>query len=76
VIRLIVLRAVDLDDKVPFMTGEVSKVRTDGGLPPEVRVLDWQTSQMPPEFTFGVGHITTQFACSWDACIELIGFLT
>jgi len=54
-----VLRAVDLDDKVPFMTGEVSKVRTDGGLPAEVRVFDWQTSQMPPEFTFGVGHITT-----------------
>jgi hypothetical protein len=54
-----VLRAIDLDDDTSFMTGEVSKVRTDRGLSSEVRVIDWQTSQMPPEFAFGIGHITT-----------------
>jgi hypothetical protein len=36
VLRLIMLRAIDLDDETPFMTGEVSKVGTDGGLPPEM----------------------------------------
>jgi hypothetical protein len=36
VIRLIVLRSIDLDDEAPFVAGEVSEVRTDGGLPAEV----------------------------------------
>jgi hypothetical protein len=31
-----VLPTIDLDDKTPFMAREVSEVRTDGRLPPEV----------------------------------------
>jgi hypothetical protein len=44
VVRLAVLRAINLDDQSLFVAGEVSEVRTDRGLPPEVRVLDWQAS--------------------------------
>ena len=36
VLRLIVLRAIDLDDEAPFMAGEVSEEGTNGGLSPEV----------------------------------------
>src|SRR4051794_13554104 len=76
VLRLIVLRAIDLDDKAPFMAGEVSEIGTNGGLPSEMRVLDRQVTQMPPEFAFRVGHITTKSACAWNACIDCFGFLT
>jgi len=36
VLRLIVLRSVDLDDEAAFVASEVCEERTDGGLPPEV----------------------------------------
>jgi hypothetical protein len=36
VFRLIVLRAIDLDDEALFVARKVSKVRPDGGLSPEV----------------------------------------
>jgi hypothetical protein len=36
VLRLIVLRAIDLDDEAPFMAGEVREKGTNGGLPPEM----------------------------------------
>jgi hypothetical protein len=36
VLRLIVLRSIDFDDEASFVAGEVSEVRTDGGLPAEV----------------------------------------
>jgi hypothetical protein len=44
VLRLIVLRAVDLDDEAPFMASEISEEGTDGGLASEVRVLDRQAT--------------------------------
>ena len=36
IFRLIVLRSIDLDDKAPFMAGEISEVGADRRLPPEV----------------------------------------
>jgi hypothetical protein len=70
VLWLIVLRSINLDDEVPFVAGEVSEEGTDGGSPPEVRVLDWRASQMPPEFALCVSHVTPQFACPGDTRIE------
>jgi hypothetical protein len=67
VLRLIVLRSIDLDDEAPFMTGEVSEEGTNCPLPAEVRVLDWQMTQMPPEFAFGVSHVATQSARAGNA---------
>src|SRR5262249_38464202 len=55
--------------------GEVSEVRSDRRLPSEVQVLDRQAPQMPPEFSFCVGHVATQFACAWDAWIDFFRFL-
>src|SRR5262245_50563450 len=66
------LRSVDLDNETPFVAGEVSEERSDGGLSPEMRVLDWQASQVPPEFAFRVGHVATQFASAGNAWVEFL----
>jgi len=65
-----VLRSINLDDEAPFMAGEVSEIGTDRGLSPEVRILNWQAAQMPPEFAFRVGHITAQSASTRDTPVE------
>src|SRR5262245_27526532 len=67
VVGITMSRSVDLDNETPFMTGEVSEERSDSGLPPEMRMFDWQPSQMPPEFAFRIGHVATQFACTRDS---------
>src|SRR5207248_917427 len=76
VLRLIVLRSINLDDEAPFMAGEVSEERTDRHLPSEMRVLDRQVTQMPPELALRVGHVATESACARNACIDFFGFLT
>jgi hypothetical protein len=40
-------------------------------LPAKMRVLDWQVTQMPPEFSFGVGHVATQSASARNASVEV-----
>src|SRR5207249_12269332 len=37
---------------------------------------EWQTSQMPPEFAFSVGHIATESTSSRDASVEVFRSLT
>src|SRR5262245_54180216 len=76
VLRLIVLRSVDLDDEPPFVAGEVCEVRTDGGLPSEMRVLNGEASQMPPEFAFGIGHIASESTGARNARIGFFWSLT
>ena len=76
VLRLVVLRSIDFDDETPFVAGEISEVRTDRSLSAEVRVIDWQTSQMPPEFAFRARHITTQSASARHASVQVSRSLT
>jgi hypothetical protein len=76
VIRLIVLPAIDLDDQASFVAGEVCKVWTDRGLPPEVGAVEWQASKMPPESAFCFRHVATQSACAWNARVDIPWLLT
>jgi hypothetical protein len=69
VIRLIMLPAIDLDDQASLMAGEVCKVRTDSGLPPEMGSLNWQAPQMPPKFAFRFDHVAAQSTSARDAWV-------
>src|SRR5262249_2419695 len=54
VFGLIVLSAVDLNDKTSFMTGKVYKVRTNCCLSAKVSVLDRDAPQVPAQLSLGV----------------------
>jgi hypothetical protein len=53
------LAAVDLNDNLMPMAGEVGEAGTDRCLSPKVVLLERRLPQMLPEFLFGFGRITT-----------------
>ena len=54
------LPAIEFDDNLQLMAGEVRKVWTDGRLAPKVMLLERRLSQMLPELLFGFGRVATQ----------------
>jgi hypothetical protein len=63
------LPAVDFDDKLELMAGEIGEVRTDGRLASKVVLLEWRLPQMLPELLFGFGRVTAQNARAWYAVV-------
>ncbi|SHG04756.1 hypothetical protein SAMN05444169_0241 [Bradyrhizobium erythrophlei] len=61
------LTAIEFDDKLQLMAGEVRKVRTDGRLAPKVMWLEWRLSQMLPKLLFSFGRVATQSSSAWHA---------
>ena len=51
--------AVDLDQQPSLVTGEIREVGTDRRLATKVRVVDGKMPEMPPQLSFGVGHLAT-----------------
>jgi hypothetical protein len=63
------LAAIDLDDNLSLMTGEVGEVQTNRRLTPKVVLFEWRLPQMLPEFLFGFGRITTQRSSARHATV-------
>ena len=64
------LPAVHFNDNSEVMAGEVSKIRTDGGLTPKVMLLEWRLPQVLPQLPFSLGRIPTQGACARNAMVN------
>jgi hypothetical protein len=56
-IGVAVLSAIDLDHEPLLMAREICKIRTYGRLAPEMRILDRNLSEMPPQLFFGDRHL-------------------
>ena len=56
------LTAIELDDYLELMTGEVGEVRTDRRLASKMMLLERRLPQMLPQLLFGFGRITAQSA--------------
>jgi hypothetical protein len=63
------LSAIDLNDDLESVGCEVGEVRSDGGLPSKVTVVERRLSQMTPHDFFGFGDVTAQRSRTPDACI-------
>ena len=63
------LTAIDFDDKLELMAGEIGEVWTDGRLTAKVVLLEWRLPQMLPEFFLGFGGVTTQDARAGYAAV-------
>lgn len=64
------LTAIEFNDKLQLMAGEVSKVSTYGRLAPKVMLLEWRLSQMLPQPLFGFCHVATQGSRARDAVVS------
>jgi len=64
------LTAIEFDDDLQLMAGEVREVRTDGRLTPKVMLPERRLPQMLPKFLFGFGRIATQGSSSRHAVVE------
>ena len=64
------LTAIEFDDKLQLMAGEVRKVRTDGRLAPKVMWLEWRLSQMLPQPLFSFGRVATQSSRARDTVVS------
>src|SRR5438105_481360 len=58
--RIVMLRAVELDDKSRAMTGEIRAIRTNRHLPPEVETSAFKFAYVKPKEKFGVGQFPAQ----------------
>jgi hypothetical protein len=54
------LPAIQFDNNLEQMAGEVGEVRADRRLAPKVMVLERRLTQMLPELLFGFGHVAPQ----------------
>jgi hypothetical protein len=63
------LPAVDFDDKLELMAGEIGEVPTDRCLTPKVVLLERRLPQMLPELLFGFGRVTAQEARARHAVV-------
>jgi hypothetical protein len=71
VIGLAVLTTIQFDHDAQLVAGEVRKVWTNGGLPAKMSVIYSETSQVLPEFSLGICHVSAQLAGARNASIVL-----
>jgi hypothetical protein len=65
------LAAVNFNNNPFSVARKIHKIRTDRGLPAEMRGSIWKLPQMPPELSLGVRHGAAKLACFCDAPIDL-----
>src|SRR4051794_19864936 len=70
VIGLAVLTTIQFDHDAQLVAGEVRKVWTNGGLPAKKSVIYSETSQVLPEFSLGICHVSPQLAGACNARIR------
>ena len=63
------LTAIDFDEQLELMAGEIGEVWADGGLTAKVVLLEWRLPQMLPELFFGFGGVAAQGARAGDAVV-------
>jgi hypothetical protein len=63
------LPAVDFDDELELMAGEIGEARTDRCLTSKVMLLERELPQMLPELLFGFGGVTAQEARARHAVV-------
>jgi hypothetical protein len=64
------LPAIDFDDNLGVMAGEVGEISTDRGLTSKVMLVERRLSQMLPELLFGFGCVTSQNSRTRHAVID------
>ena len=64
VLRVVVLTAVKLEDEFGVEAGEIDDVFADGHLPPKTKSIHLFAAQVMPEFSFRLGRIGSQIACT------------
>jgi hypothetical protein len=70
-----VLAAVDFDHQSQPVACEIGEIPPDRRLTTEMRVVERQASQMPPELSLRIGHAAAKRSCSRDAPVRLVWFL-
>jgi hypothetical protein len=63
------LTAIEFDNNSQLMTGEVSEVRADRCLPPEVILLERRLPKMLPKLLLSFGRVTTQGTRAGNALV-------
>ena len=64
------LASVNLDDHPQLMTGEISEVRTDRCLAPEMMFVERRLPQMLPKLLLSLGRVATQRAGARNALVN------
>src|SRR5262245_15773565 len=69
VLGLAMLSAVKFDDHPRRVACEIRKIRSDGCLASKMRSLDFNSTQVPPQLSFGVSHVAARATRAWHAFV-------